>query len=177
MRFFSIFFHTKNSFEHQLPGEEIVLVARRHWLNLLGPLVILFLFSFFPLIAHSFISGWSGYEKVEDLFFFVAIIYYFMIWNIAFYNILMHSLNTVIITNKRLIENEQKGLYRHVVNELEYDKIQDMTVKIFGFVASFMDYGDIEIQTAGAQNKILFNFMPRPHRLKEIIAGHVHKHS
>ena len=82
---------------------------------------------------------------------------------------MLYSLNTVVVTNKRVMENQQRGFFKYTLNELERDKIQDISIKIEGVFASFLDYGDIEIQTAGAQNKFYFKKLPQPQKIKEII--------
>ena len=84
---------------------------------------------------------------------------------------MLYNLNTVVVTNKRIIENKQEGFFKHTINELEIDKIQDMTVKVFGVLAEFLCFGNIEIQSAGVQAKFFFNTLPYPEKIKETIMG------
>jgi len=84
---------------------------------------------------------------------------------------MIYSLNTIVVTNKRVMDNQQKGLFQYALNELEREKIQDITVKINGMFASFLNYGDIEIQSAGTQNKFYFKKLPDPQKIKEIITS------
>jgi len=49
------------------------------------------------------------------------------------------------------------------------DKIQDITVKIEGPLATFLNFGKIEIQTAGTNVRLVFDYLPSPEEIKEEI--------
>ncbi len=83
----------------------------------------------------------------------------------------MYFLNTLVVTNKRVIENKQDGFFKYTMNEMELERIQDITVKVFGPLASFLDFGDIEIQSAGTTNKFYLSRFPHPKKIKETIMG------
>ncbi len=82
---------------------------------------------------------------------------------------MIYFLNTVIVTNKRVIQNKQEGFFHHTSNELELNKIQDISVKILGPLATFLDFGDVEIQSAGAKPKFYLDRLPHPKKIKEVI--------
>jgi uncharacterized membrane protein YdbT with pleckstrin-like domain len=84
---------------------------------------------------------------------------------------MIYMLNTVILTNKRIIENQQLGLFKHAVSELALNRIQDITVSVFGVVAEFLKFGDIEIQTAGEEKNFIFRQVPNPHAIKDAIVA------
>jgi len=167
----SIFTTSTNSFRNQLPGETTVLVTRKHWFVLFFPMLILLFLAFMPFIIYFFISSASWYGIISSLFWFLVAAYFLILWSLAFYNIMIYLLNTVMVTDKRVIENKQEGFFRHTSNEVELDKIQDITVKVFGPFAEFLDFGDIEIQSAGAQPKFYFKQLPHPQKIKEAIMG------
>lgn len=81
----------------------------------------------------------------------------------------MYYLDIIIITNKRVIENEQNGLFKYTASEVELSKIQDISVKVFGPLAEFLDFGDMEIQSAGTQTKFYFHTLPHPYKIRKII--------
>lgn len=107
------------------------------------------------------------------LFRFVSNAYFLIVWNIAFYNLMIYFLNTLIITDKRIIENKQLGFFNNIVNEIKLDKVQDVSVKIQGPLATFLKYGDVEIQSAGAVNKFFFRQFPDPEKIKQLISNPV----
>lgn len=49
------------------------------------------------------------------------------------------------------------------------DKIQDITVKIEDPLATFLNFGKIEIQTAGTNVRLVFDYLPSPEEIKEEI--------
>lgn len=68
-----------------------------------------------------------------------------------------------------MIETKQLGFFRYSASEFQKDKIQDVSVKMTGILASFLNFGDLEIQTAGNQNKFNFTNLPDPEKIKQII--------
>lgn len=165
----SIFTFSKNSFEGQKEDEKTILLTRKHWLLLFGPLFLIFFIALLPFIVYFLISSFSWYERISSLFWFLTMALWLVLWNLAFYKIMIYILNTVLVTNKRVIENKQEGLFKHTVNELELEKIQDVSVKTFGILATFLNFGHLEIQTAAAIPKFSFTYLPYPKKIKEII--------
>lgn len=165
----SIFTFSKNSFEGQLPDEKIVFLTRKHWFTIFVPLFFAFILVFLPFAFYFSINSSELYNSASSIYWFFVSVYFLVLWNLVFYSIMIYLLNTLIITDKRIIENKQQGLFKHTVNELEIEKIQDISVKVFGPVAEFLGFGNIEVQSAGAKAKFYFNRMPRPEEIKKII--------
>jgi hypothetical protein len=166
----SIFNFSNNSFDGQVQGEKTILVLRKHWIFLFGPIVLIFILILIISAIYFFINNLEWYNKISYLYWFLSTLSLLILWNLAFLNVMIYSLNTVIVTNKRIIENEQNGLFRHLTNELELDKIQDISVEIFGPAAQFLGYGNIEIQSAGPEiDNFLFYGIPNPKEAKEKI--------
>ena len=87
-------------------------------------------------------------------FFLIWIDYYFDVW---------------IITTKRIVNINQQGLFTRTVSELELDKIQDITTDVRGVIPTFLNFGDLQIQTAAEQERFLFAKVPNPYLLKDTI--------
>ncbi len=165
----SIFTSSTNSFRSQLSGETTILVIRKHWLIFISPAIMCFILAGAPFLVYFLIYNQPWYFFVSSLFWFIAALYYLLIWDLFFYNLMIYSLNTIVVTSKRIIETEQKGFFNYNVDELEIKKIQDISVAINGVFAAFFDYGVIEIQSAGSQNKFLFHYIPHPQKVKNAI--------
>ncbi|MBU4481074.1 PH domain-containing protein [Patescibacteria group bacterium] len=84
---------------------------------------------------------------------------------------MLYILTCAIVTNKRLIRIETKGFFKYERAEAELNKIQDISVKIEGIFPAFLNFGDLEIQTAGTIVKLTFPQLPNPQKIKEIIMG------
>lgn len=142
-------------------GERNLLVLHKHWFTLTGSLLKFFLFFILPLFLFSFIFSLS---YLFSSFFWtilflgwllVGVSYFLYEWIVWYYDI-------YIITNKRIIDIEQKSLFYRIVSEASLDKIQDVTYQIEGPTATFFNFGTVKVQTAGAQEMISFDGVSNP---------------
>ncbi|MDD5750353.1 MAG: PH domain-containing protein [Candidatus Pacebacteria bacterium] len=161
--------NSSNSFRNQAAGEQTVLVSRRHWIVLLGPILAMAVFALMPFFVYHYVSQASWYGQWLGALCFAAAVYYFLLWDALFYNLMLYVLNTIVITDKRIIKNEQNGFFKYSSAELEIEKVQDVSVKVQGFWAAIFHFGDLEIQTAGTQNKFYFDRVPDPEKIKALI--------
>lgn len=165
----SIFTYSKNSFEGQLPEEKTILVIRKHWIILFASLLIINFLAILPFIIYFFIRLKTWYSIFSSLYWFLVTVYFLILWDFLFYQILIYILTTVVITNKRVIMIRQLGLFKYARNETELNKIQDITIKIFGILPTLLNFGDLEIQTAAAEIKFYFDNLPNPQKIKTAI--------
>jgi uncharacterized membrane protein YdbT with pleckstrin-like domain len=80
----------------------------------------------------------------------------------------MHSLDTWIVTNERVIDISQIGLFKRKVSELHLESIQDISVHTDGVIQSYLNFGNVEIQTGGAVLRFLFEEVPNPLEIKSL---------
>lgn len=159
------FLHSHNTFEGQKPYEEVSLMLYRHWFVICGKLIIFAIVALMVLIGY--VYG-ASYILVDILNFVVAI--FFLVWWCAlFYVITMYLLDTWIVTNHRVIDSEQHGFFNRVVSEFHLSRVQDVTVKIGGLIPTMLNYGDVIIQTAGAEQLFHFKQIPDPYVVKDIV--------
>ncbi|HEY8992643.1 MAG TPA: PH domain-containing protein [Candidatus Microsaccharimonas sp.] len=130
----------KLDFEGQRPGEKVLFVFRRHiiamrkgfWL-LLIPLVIT---AIPPLIWQAnlqlFLLPVGGLVLGIILFLYHYIMWYFTIY---------------LVTNQRIRQVTQKGIFGKDVVELRLSKIQNISYNIPGFTGEILGFGTIVIQT------------------------------
>lgn len=165
-------------------GEEIVHVVRRHWfvmvLTTLGALMIAVLPWVLYLILHilHLIPALAVHVKEALLFFYVIFIIF--VWMFYFLEWTDYYLDTWVITNKRVINIEQKGLFRREMISLHYNRVQDVTVTTEGVIRTLLDFGRIHLQTAGEVSHIILKDAPHPEEVKKIImqeAQHRHGHT
>jgi hypothetical protein len=162
-------FTSGNTFKGQLPGETTVLIVRKHWITLVIPLFLILVIILVPLIAYPFIVLTTWYIDYSNLYWFLSSAFWMFLWNLFFFNLMIYSLNTLVVTNKRVIETKQFGFFKYSASEFQKDKIQDVSVKITGILASLLNFGNLEIQTAGTENKFNFTNFPDPEKIKGII--------
>jgi len=164
--------YSKFHFDGQKDGEQILLVLHRHWFDILSQFFLIFgmLFLFigsfvsFPLIYPDLWGSFSG-----NLFLFLENLFFMLIWVIAFLIWIDYYFDIWIVTDRRIVNIEQKALFSRCISELELEKVQDITTEVRGVIPTFLNYGDIQVQTAGEQEKFLFRNVPDPYSIKDLI--------
>lgn len=157
----------KYQFKEQERGEVVFKILHRHWFNLLMQFVPLAGITFLLVVMFGVISN-----VFENEFPFVLILFLFSfillcVWLVASIIWVNYYLDVWIITNKRVVNIEQKGLFFRHISELRYYKIQDVTTEVTGLIPTLLNYGDVFIQTAGTQPRFLFHKIAEPNRIKD----------
>ncbi|MFA6973247.1 MAG: PH domain-containing protein [Parcubacteria group bacterium] len=159
-------------FSGQKDGEQILLVTRRHWFNILGSLFSIFLMVL-ALIGGYAVLPWLfpalNQPAFQGLFLFLGNFFAMIIWILFFLVWIDYYFDVWIITNKRIVDVQQKALFSREVSELELEKIQDITTEVLGVIPTFLNYGDVKIQTAGEQARFAFEEVPDPYAIKDLI--------
>lgn len=160
-------------FPGQYPDEEIILIRRRHPIVLLSHIIFMILMIFVPFIVYFSLSSFFGVKisgVLWQLFLFLTGLYYFLVCAIIFRIIIDYYLDVWIVSNQRLIAIEQKGLFNRVITEVRYNRIQDITSQVLGFIPTFFRFGNISIQTAAEQERMVFKQIPHPIETRQVIA-------
>jgi uncharacterized membrane protein YdbT with pleckstrin-like domain len=74
------------------------------------------------------------------------------------------------VTDRRIVDIEQDGLFHRKISELSLDEIQDVSARVNGPFATLFHYGDVLIQTAGTLPNFIFTAVPHPYRVSKEIA-------
>lgn len=160
---------SNKTFEGQEKEEKTILLLRKHPFVILLPLNLILLLGLVPIIIflvfYSFIVG-SMYFM---LFLFLASIFYSIIWLLSFYYLTMYTLNTVTVTNKRIIDRDQHGFFNQEVSELHLYRVQDVTIHTVGVIKTFLSFGNVIVQTAASEHEFAFHDVPRPNEVKDTI--------
>jgi len=127
-------------FDGQREGEEVLFVFRRHIIAMRRGLLlflIVLLLSCIPLIIwqnslNLLLVPLGGFVIGLLLFLYHLIIWYFTIY---------------IVTDQRIRQVTQRGLFGKDVIELKLSKIQSISYNIPGFVGEIFKFGTIVIQT------------------------------
>lgn len=167
--FLSIFFQSNNSFEGEEAGEDVFLLLRRHIFVLYAHLTFILLPAFLPLILGLlFFSSLQTYNLMT-LFILLSSILYTVLWLMAFYVLTMYTLDVWIVTDRRIIDTNQVSLFHRNISELHLPNVQDISVKTKGIIETMCKFGNVEIQTAAAENKFTFSQIPNPEKVKDTI--------
>ena len=159
-------------FKGQRDGEEILMVVHRHWFDILSQffIILLMLLVVFGslLFASPILNSMNGALSVS-LFLFLENIMLIGIWLLFFIVWIDYYFDVWIVTSERIVNIEQKGLFSRDVSELKLENVQDITVEVLGIIPTFLNYGDLYIQTAGELERFIFKHVPNPYAIKDLV--------
>lgn len=158
------------SIDYHFPGqredEEVKFILRRHRITLL-PMVLIFSgMTFLPLAFYSLLVPYVltafVYKPYSEIYFLIITIYYGFLWIIFFIEWLDYFLDIWIITDQRIIDIQQKNLFHRVSSEIDLKRVQDISSAVEGIFQTFLQFGDIKVQTASEENSISLKQVPHP---------------
>src|SRR3989338_57386 len=168
-KLFSLFSISHHTFESKKSYETVVVLLYRHWFVLVSKLFAYAFLLFLPSVVWIFINPYLSNFGLDDVFWFLVSIYIFIWWLSLFYALTMYFLDTWIVTDHRILDNRQRGFFNRTVSELHLSRIQDISVKIVGPIQTFLDFGYLEIQTAGTEPKFFFKNIAHPNQVRDEI--------
>lgn len=167
-------------FPSQQEDEKVFLVIREHWFHLFLKILVWFVFAaaliFFNHYAPEYLPGLfedtAGsvtrlFIQVYTLFLTLSL---FLIW-------LSYYLNLQIITDRRIVDVDQTGLFSHTVSELHIENIEDVTSDTKGLFGTLFNYGMVYVQTAASIERFEFDNVPNPAAVERLILDLYEKNS
>lgn len=170
---FSIFKDTHNSFEGKESDETVLLLIRRHPFFIILQLILFLILFLLPLILGIMFSPFLLSKNLMGVYLLFYSLWCLVLWQTMFYLITMYALDVWIVTDKRIIDSTQHGFFNRSISELHHARIQDISVKTDGLFQTFFKFGDLEVQTAGTENKFKFSQIPNPNEVKNQIMRHI----
>jgi uncharacterized membrane protein YdbT with pleckstrin-like domain len=154
-------------------NERVELFLRRHWFALVTIFIPLTFMTIIPIGI-----GWYFWNMLETwlenpiygpIIIVFASMYFLSLWLFSFLEVTDYYLDTWIVTNERIINIEQEGLFHRTASELDLASVQDTTAEIRGFLQTIFTYGNVFIQTAGSKGRFHFKNIDNPEQVKEIV--------
>ncbi len=154
------------------PGEKVLAEIRHHWiffsleavssfiLALLPPLVVYGVLKIQNLVFPSFIIG---------LLLFVYLIWLLLVWVYFFVAWSDYYLDVLIITDRKVIDIDQKGIFHREVASFRLERIQNIAIETPNFFSTLFDYGHINLETAGEEKSFEMMNAASPYHAKDII--------
>lgn len=164
---------------HKREKERIILLLRRHPFIILVKIIawgfIALLPIIFYLIMGSLLVELFPTETFYPMIVLFVSIYYLYIWLFAFHSFVDYYLDAWIVTNERIVNIEQKGLFARTVSEQRLYRIQDVTSELKGFFSTLLNFGTVYIQTAAEKERFIFKQIPAPYNVARKISKIVEK--
>lgn len=80
-----------------------------------------------------------------------------------------YYLDVWVITNQRIIDIEQRGLFSREIATMQLSKIQDITTDVSGLIPTMIGFGNVHVQTAGLEREFVIKGVPQPHKVREAL--------
>jgi len=152
------------------PAEEKTAQFRKHWWTLAIEIGFIILLAIAPLFLLGFFySNFILTLKMGLLTIMLYIIWLSAIWILGFIIWMNYYLDVWILTNKRLIDVNQKKLFHRDIATLRLENIQDIKIEISGIINTFLKIGNIHVQTAAGSNEFTMYGIKNPEIAKEAI--------
>ena len=154
------------AFPGQRKGEEVELIFRRHMMTAWRGLVWLVFWGVVGIIPmllwrdnQDMFYVWLGCLGVGV----IGLLYVYMLWHFSYY----------LVTNQRVRQVRQKGLFRKTVVDLGLDKIQGISYEVPGILGGMFGYGTLLLQTQVGNMRI--SMVRKPEKIYNVLQDLVEK--
>ncbi len=163
------------TFPGKEPNEKILLVLRRHWYVVFRRVVAFAASALLPgvILFAASITGHPFVVDPRELLPVLAVLgiatYELAVW-VAFYvSWLDYELDLFIITDMRIVNIAQNGLFNRSISEQKLTRVQDVTSEVKGVIPTLMRFGNVLVQTAGEQEHFVFRNVGNPEMIAKVI--------
>ncbi|MEI6477587.1 MAG: PH domain-containing protein [bacterium] len=162
----------RHSFPDQQPNEPVFVFARPYPLAFV-PTAAIFIailaFSFFGeyVVKNQLLTPLSPFSMNAGIIFLglfqLATLLVFFIAVFDFY------LDILIVTDRRLVEISQEMLFFRRISELDLENVEDVSSEEVGLFQTVFNYGQVEVQTAGAKDNFMIENIYLPREVAAIV--------
>jgi hypothetical protein len=159
-------------FAGQKPDETVTALVRPHWLILLRTVAAILFLSVIPIAVLAVVTA-NGVTPFSGIGLAVTVVaipaYYLTLITWFFIAWVDYYLDVGIVTNHRIIDVDQRGMFRRSVAELDCRMVQDINADKTGVLETLFDFGNVIVQTAGERPNFVFHAVPHPDRMVDRI--------
>lgn len=164
-------------FRHIFPGERedesIYVFARQYYLAFLPWFLIgfaliamgIFFAIFTPVVFPELVADPVG----NNIFVIITSAYFLLILPFLTAAFIDAYYDIHLVTDRRLVDIDQRVLFSREINELALEEVQDVTSSHNGVLGNFFDFGNVTIQTSGTEQLFIFENVRHPGEIRAII--------
>lgn len=143
--------------------EDVKLFVRRHPFTMLGHLGLSLLFIVIPFF---FLFPLFGYGTPGIIVFLISVMIGI---GLAMRTLIMWDADVFLLTTRRVINVDQRGVWSRFVTEAALSEIQDVRWERKGLLHTMSDYGSVAIQASGLGEVMLVRDIPHPQQVHELM--------
>lgn len=153
--------------------EKVEYLLRRHPITFVPTLFLFIALAVVPpglyLLINSLFPNILAGQILYPLAILVASIYYLSLYIFFYAQFIDFYLDLWVITNDRVVDIEQMGLFSRTISELDLFRIQDVTVEIHGLFPTLFHYGNITVKTASSGSHFVFHHIHNPNEIRQAL--------
>lgn len=160
--------------------EKILVIAKKHIFLLYIKVAGYILIAIVPIFIYSFITKNFVIDLTLDtqrIFSFLYILWILFLWISIFIFWTNAYLDMWIVTNKRVVNVDQKDLFSREISSIRLENIQDVSVETNGVLATMYKFGDISLETSGEKDNFYLKSAANPDNIKKIISDAIETES
>ena len=170
--------YKKVRFEGEDKEEETLFFLRAHAITNVSWVLTTVVLVFLPIVVLAFLFIVKTVNVPISVLttILILLVWYLVIFGVAFQQYLLWFFNIYILTNKRIVDIDFFGLFHRRVSQTTLGNVQDVTYSKSGILHNFLDYGDLRLQTAGTETHFDFINIPDPEGSQQQILDLVAKY-
>jgi hypothetical protein len=154
--------------------EKVLTQVRKHWFLLCTQFLGIIIVALFPLGAYLVLSPLTPLTPLlskvpPPLLIALYSGWLILAWMGLFSIWTNYYLDVWTVTNKRLIIVDQRGLFYRNTGSFRLERLQDVNASVHGIIATFLNFGNLEAETASSDKNFVARGVPDPQGLKAII--------
>ncbi|MFZ2189381.1 MAG: PH domain-containing protein [Candidatus Magasanikiibacteriota bacterium] len=153
--------------------ERIEYLLRRHYITFVPTVLLFLILILVPGVIYFLINNLYPHLLAGEIFYPLSIlfasIYYLSLFLFFYAQFIDFYLDIWIVTNDRIVDIEQFGLFSRSVSEADLFRIQDVTVDVSGFWATILHYGNLTVKTASNNIHMVFYNIPHPNEVRQAL--------
>ncbi|MBD3270155.1 hypothetical protein GF376_01370 [Candidatus Peregrinibacteria bacterium] len=129
-----------------------------------------------PFLFVGYIAS-QFFDVISQAYIYIAI---FLLFAVAhFYDFMIFYLDTLVVTNKRIVHLDWVNLFKYVETQAMLNDIQNIETQENGFMSKFeaFDFGEFILETASTRTTIHFKEAPDPEGIKYFLYKLARKHN
>lgn len=160
---------------HAQPDETVILQVRKHWFVLLQESVGTILLGLAPIVLISISIRAEILPTLSPpLVWFIYALWLLVVWIALSIIWTVYYLDAWIVTDRRIVSIEQRGLFRRMVTSWRMERVQEVTIHVDNIVETLLGFGSIVVETAGPSDQFArMHGIPHPERIQNAIMRQV----
>ena len=153
--------------------EKIEYFLRQHPITFVPTVLLFLVLMLIPVGVYFLITGIFPNILSNQILYALGVLLgsiYYLSLNLFFYaQFVEFYLDLWIVTNDRMIDIEQLGLFSRSITEADLYRIQDVTVDVKGLLPTLLKYGNVTVKTASGNQHIVFRNIPHPNEIRQAL--------